>query len=109
MMRAKSVWGLEISSEAGAATSIGAAVTRRKARSFMRKGRGKSIRYGRSNEPPPLLTRLHALRHTAEKKRVCGRLEGVSHAVEVTGRNAVRSRSPRARCDPRQRIGNGEL
>ena len=43
MKRAKSVWGREISSEFRAATSIGAAVTRRKARSFMRRRQGSSI------------------------------------------------------------------
>lgn len=45
MKRAKSVWGREISSESRAPTSIGAAVTRRKARSFIRKGRRNSMSY----------------------------------------------------------------
>src|SRR6266850_507929 len=53
MKGAKSVWGREISFESRAATSIGAAVTRQKAPSFMRKGRGNSTSYRRSKGTPP--------------------------------------------------------
>jgi hypothetical protein len=48
MMRAKSVWGRESSSESRVATNIGAVATKRKARCFIRKGLGNSISYQRS-------------------------------------------------------------
>src|ERR1700721_2003902 len=94
-MRVKSVSGRETSSEFRVATSIGAAVTRRKARSFMRKGRGNSIPYRRRSRP---LTGLHALRHGGEKVLL------QPHLDEVTGRDAPRSRNSGARYDPRQRM-----
>src|SRR6266436_1360348 len=49
MMRSKSVWGREISSEYRVATNIGAVGTKRKAHCFIRKGRGNSTSYQRSS------------------------------------------------------------
>jgi hypothetical protein len=72
MKRAKNVWGREISSESRAVIRIEAAVTRQKARSFMRKGRRNSISYRRSSghtaDPPSRVT------STAEKKRFASTL-----------------------------------